>query len=68
MLLFGTPSADVRFTSLPVYLILTCSPQLTAKCMAGARVKTSNLRRRRLLILLTDAFSGKKCIASSATG
>jgi len=44
------------------------SPQLTAKYMVGARVKGTNWRRRRLLVLLSDASCGKKCYPSLNPG
>jgi hypothetical protein len=55
-------------TSLLVYLMLTCNPQLTIACMAAAGPENSMKRRRRPLALLTDAFFGKQWNSSSNAG
>ena len=60
MLLPGMQSADVRFTPLSIFLILTYNPQLTAENTARARVEGRTMRERRLLVLLSNAFNTKK--------
>ena len=62
----GMQSADVRFTPLSIFLILTYNPQLTAESTARARVEGRTMRERRLLVLLSSAFNTKKKRSTAA--
>ena len=64
----GMQPANVCFTSLPTFLILTCSPQLTTKSTARAWVEGRSMRERRLLVLLSNAFYTKKRSAAVKRG